>query len=241
MQGGSMMRILLIEDHREIAAALETALALEYQITLAETGQLGLRYAKQYEFDAILLDLNLPDMPGLSVCEKLRAEGCLLPIIILSAESQVLSKIKLLDAGADDYLTKPFSLGELKARIRALSRTPRTTQIDQKILEAGELHLNTVNREALRGGQTIRLRRKEFAILECLMRHQGTTVSRQALGNYVWPDGSGPWTNSIDVHIKYLRDKIDRPFKKPLIQTVHGLGYRLAVPTKRVGDQGRDA
>lgn len=235
------MKILLIEDDREIAAALRQATALEYQITLASTGQIGLRYATAGEFDVVLLDLNLPDMPGLQVCERLREAGCTLPILILSAESQVLSKIKLLDAGADDYLTKPFSLGELKARIRVLNRGDRAGRVDHKLLRLGDLQLNTINREVTRAGQPIRLRRKEFALLECLMRHPGVPVSRQMLSNAAWPDGGGPWTNTIDVHIKYLRDKIDKPFDEHLIQTVHGIGYRLAIVSKPGGRNRRDA
>ncbi|HVX24455.1 MAG TPA: response regulator transcription factor [Candidatus Saccharimonadales bacterium] len=227
-----MMRLLLIEDDREIATALSQALTLDHALTLAETGLGGLDAAKTQVFDAILLDLNLPDMSGLHVCERLRANGCQAPIIVLSAEMQVMSKIRLLDAGADDYLTKPFSLGELKARLRALRRQERGHWQNDRLLQVADLTFDTVSYTVQRRGKVIKLRRKELLLLECLMRQPGVVLTRTQLGNYAW-QGDGPWTNTIDVHIKYLRDKIDRPFDQALIQTVHGLGYKIDTPPAR--------
>jgi two-component system OmpR family response regulator len=228
MRGGSMMKLLLIEDNRDIALAFRQVLATGYSITLAENGRFGLKHARNDSYDIIILDLNLPDMAGLDVCEELRAGGCDTPILILTGESKVITKIRLLDAGADDYLTKPFSLGELKARLRVLKRRGHQEPTAPKQLVVGELTLDKDSHQVSRDGQAIQLRRKEFALLECLMLHAGSVVSRSLLGNYAWQGADTPWTNTIDVHVKHLRDKIDRPFGRPLIQTVHGLGYKLS-------------
>jgi two-component system OmpR family response regulator len=147
--------------------------------------------------------------------------------LILSGESKVMSKISLLDAGADDYLTKPFSLGELKARLRVVTRRIGGQKDSNQRLTSDCLVLDIDTRKVERDGQIIPLRRKEFALLECLMQHAGTVVSRDILTSYAWHANEHPWTNTVDVHIKYLRDKIDRPFDRPLIKTVHGLGYKL--------------
>jgi len=149
------------------------------------------------------------------------------PILILSGETKVLSKVTLLDAGADDYLTKPFSLGELKARLRVLTRRSESSRPKQHQLKTADLTLDSDTHHVTRAGQLIKLRRKEFAMLECLMQHAGSVVTRDILTNYAWRENEDAWTNTIDVHIKYLRDKIDRPFTTPLIKTVHGFGYKL--------------
>lgn len=221
------MRLLLIEDSREIASALSQVLAVNYTVTRAETGLSGLKHAQNKTYDMIILDLNLPDIPGLQVCERLRSGGCITPILVLTGEGGVMNKIRLLDAGADDYLTKPFSLGELKARLRVLQRRDQQLPLAQPRLSIGGLTLDKNKQQVEREGQIIQLRRKEFALLECLMRHADTVVTRSALGNYAWQGADTPWTNTIDVHIKHLRDKVDRPFERPLIHTVHGLGYKF--------------
>jgi two-component system OmpR family response regulator len=224
------MKVLLIEDDRGIALALSQALATTHHVALAEIGRDGVRLAQQEQYDVIILDLNLPDMAGLDVCEEIRGHGNKVPILILSGESQVLSKIKLLDAGADDYLTKPFSLGELKARLRVLARTNPARDTQLRVLQVADLVLDTGQHAVKRAEQSITLRRKEFLLLECLMRRAGSVVSRATLGEYAWPNGETPWANTIDVHIKYLRDKVDRPFDGQLIQTVHGVGYKIETP-----------
>lgn len=221
-----MTELLFIEDGREMALALMQALATSHRITHIETGLEGIEAALTGAFDAILLDLALPDMEGIQVCEALRAAGCATPLIVLTNESHVLTKIKLLDAGANDYVTKPFSLGELKARIRAAQRSSYNLMPRDK-LSVGNLTLDIGSYQATRDGQTIQLRRKEFALLECLMRHAGTVVTRTALSSHAWHGTESPWANTIDVHMKYLRDKIDKPFTEPLIRTVHGLGYKI--------------
>ncbi|MGC1176600.1 MAG: response regulator transcription factor [Candidatus Saccharimonadales bacterium] len=226
------MKLLLIEDDRNITLALRQALAAEHVVDIAADGADGLFKAATRNYGLIILDLQLPDIPGLKVCERLRAQDFSGPILVLSGEAKVISKIGLLDAGADDYLTKPFSLGELKARLRVLSRrTGTSTSSNSNRLTVGDLTLDRDKYQVERGGQTIKLRRKEFALLECLMQHAGTVVTRDILGSYAWRDNEDPWTNTIDVHIKYLRDKIDRPFGSNLIRTVHGLGYTLDITT----------
>lgn len=224
-----MLKILLIEDDRGIATALVQALN-DYEVVVAETGQDGLALALDDSYALAILDLNLPDITGLDVCKQLRLHSSTLPILILSSEARVLSKINLLEAGADDYLTKPFSLGELKVRIRALLRRNGKLIFKRGRLSVEDLSLDSERHRVERAGQTIRLRRKEFALLECLMQQPGSVVSRQTLTSYAWQSSEDPWANTVDVHIKYLRDKIDRPFSNPLIKTVHGLGYKLEAP-----------
>lgn len=227
MQTDKTIKLLLIEDDREISGALSEVLAPSYEVTLAATGKSGLEQARKGKYNLLVLDLNLPDINGLEICQQLREEGWKLPILILTGQGKVMDKIRLLDAGADDYLTKPFSLGELKARLRVLRRRTNQPDVEAEFLSVGELNLDRTRHIVRRSGQRINLRRKEFALLECLMLHAGTVVSRTILGNYAWQDNEKPWTNTIDVHIKHLRDKVDRPFGQPLIHTVHGLGYRI--------------
>jgi two-component system, OmpR family, response regulator ArlR len=222
--------ILLIEDNRSIASALCEALSTSYLIEPAFSAKSGLYRADVSQFDLVLLDLQLPDMNGLEVCQLMRERGMTVPIIIISAEGKVLSKINLLDAGADDYLTKPFSLGELKARIRAALRSQTVSahnQTTKVIFQVGDLQLDQAKHEIVRDNALIQLRKKEFQLLECLMMNAGNVVTRQQLVDFAWPGPDKPWANTIDVHIKFLRDKIDRDHEVKLIQTVHGVGYRL--------------
>lgn len=225
------MNLLLIEDDINISLALAQALSDIYRVERATNGLSGIQKATAGKPDIILLDLHLPDMHGLQICKAIRSGGFNGPLIILTAENKALSKIQLLDAGADDYITKPFSVGELKARLRVLQR--RKTKIEPfnaQRLTIEDLTLDRSTHTVERAGKSIVLRRKEFALLECLMEHAGTVVTRDALGSHAWRENEDPWTNTIDVHIKYLRDKIDRPYVRPLIKTVHGLGYKLEVP-----------
>lgn len=222
-------RILVIEDEPGIALALYKALRdASYQVDTAKSGTSGLRKVAAKKFDVVLLDLGLPDMSGLTICKQLRDEGLRAPIIVLTAESSVRTKVSLFDAGANDYITKPFSIEELQARIRAcLRQIPK--EPTQARLTVGDLTLNSATRSVERGGLIIPLRRKEFAILEYLMLHPSTAVTRASLFNYAWDRNEEGWTNTIDVHIKHLRDKVDRPFSTRLIKTVHGVGYKLDI------------
>lgn len=221
------IKVLLVEDDRSIAGAIAQALREDYDIDIASSGKLALYKSDTEEYRAILLDLNLPDVSGIIVCQQLRERGVSAPILILSAESKVLTKINLLDAGANDYLTKPFSLGELKARLRVLARSNTQSSQRSTKLSVGDLNMDRRTFKVERNGIEIELRRKEFALLECLMEHAGTVVTRDMLIQSVWHASDELWTNTVDVHIKHLRDKIERPFGDRLIHTVHGLGYKI--------------
>jgi len=225
-----MINILLVEDNRSVAMALRQATTLDYDLTLAQTGLSGLKLSLENNYDAIILDLNLPDISGLEVCQQLRSAGDTTPILILSGEDKIMSKINLLDAGANDYLTKPFSVGELKVRLRVLLRDNQSLPTPLQILQVGDLLLDPNRHSVEREGQIIELRKKEFLILECLMTNAGKAVSRTTLGNYAWDKGGTPWTNTIDVHIKHLRDKVDRAFAEPMIRTIHSVGYKIDPP-----------
>jgi DNA-binding response OmpR family regulator len=220
-------KVLLVEDDSSIAGALAQALRSEYDIDVAATGKLALYKTDSDDYEIIVLDLHLPDISGINVCQQLRERGVNAPILILSGEAKVMTKISLLDAGANDYLTKPVSLGELKARLRAIHRfTPKTKALP-RLLQVDDLIMDRQAQSVTRAGQPIYLRRKEFTLLECLMEHVGSVVTRDALNRYVWPGNNALWTNTVDVHVKHLRDKIDRPYGSRLIRTVHGLGYKI--------------
>lgn len=226
-----LLKILLVEDDHGIAMALAHALRATYYVEAVSTGKAAIYKTDFDDFDLIILDLNLPDISGLAVCQQLRERGITAQILVLSGESRVLTKIHLLDAGANDYLTKPFSLGELKARLRNLSRHTAQPIKPLTPLIVGDLSLDRYSYQARRAGVLIPLRPKEFALLECLMERAGTVVSRHTLMRSVWQGADELWTNTVEVHIKHLRDKIDRPFNEPLIKTVHGIGYKLEIPS----------
>jgi two-component system OmpR family response regulator len=227
----SLPKILLIEDDRSIANALAHALKSTYDVDGASDGRVALHKIYSEHFDLIVLDPDLPDIPGIVICQQLRARGLWTPILILSGDNKTLTKISLLDAGANDYLAKPFSLGEFNARLRVLLRgAKQQQQLTIPMPRALNAHGLVMDRQSYgvsRDGITIALRRKEFDILEYLLQHVGHVVTREALSRYLWPDSDSRWTNTVTVHIKSLRDKIDRPFDQSLIQTVHGRGYKL--------------
>jgi DNA-binding response OmpR family regulator len=225
----ALPKILLVEDDRYIASTLVQTLSSTYQVDVALSGKSGLYKTDSEVYDIVILDLNLPDISGQDVCQQLRHRGIKAPILILSGNVKVISKINLLDAGANDYLTKPFSLGELKARLKALLRSKQAPVWPAMHLEVSGITLNRRNYSVSRNGVELQLRRKEFELLECLMEQAGNVVSRQDLIDRVWQGFYDSITNTLDVHIKYLRDKLDRPFDKPLIATVHGRGYMLRI------------
>lgn len=220
------MRLLLIEDNKRVATALRETLRGSYAVDVEYSGKSALNNMNITHYDVILLDLGLPDINGKQVCEELRARKITSPVIVVTGEDATATKVDVLDCGADDYLTKPFSAEELKARIRAVMRR-HNPQSTPSILVVGELELDPAARTATRSGKELKLRRKEFDLLEYLMRNPGRTLTRQMIIDHVWDSGDGLWTNAVDVHIKYLRDKIDRPFGSQLIKTVHGVGYKL--------------
>jgi len=224
------MRILVVEDEHKIANALKKGLEQEsYAVDVCYTGQDGLDMAETEEYDLLILDLMLPEVDGITITKTLREHKNHTSILILTAKGDISEKIVGLDSGADDYLTKPFSFEELLARVRALSRRPRT--VLSSTLTVGDLSLDPATFEVKRGSQEITLSSKEFSLLEYLMRNSGKIVSKDKIINHVWDYDSDVLPNTVEVYIKYLRNKIDKPFprSKPLIQTVRGFGYKLAI------------
>lgn len=221
------MKILLIEDNKKLAESLEDFLKDSYQVTNAPTAAEGLELAKTHNYDLIVLDLGLPDIPGEDVCRQLRRDEVTTPILVLTAVDDVESKVLLFKCGADDYLTKPFKSVELQARLQALLRRGHFDPEAGYTLKVASLRLDPVSREVERSGKRLKLRRKEFDILEYLVRNQGKVVTRSMILNNIWDGETNSWNNTVTVHIKCLRDKVDRPFKDKLIKTVYGLGYTI--------------
>lgn len=223
------MRILVIEDEHKIANAIKKGLEQEaFSVDLAYDGEAGFDLAATEDYDVIILDLLLPKMAGLKICQKLRKEENIhTPIIMLTAKGQLDDKVNGLNAGADDYLVKPFAFAELLARIRALSRRPRQTLSPK--LQVGDLTLDTLNFQVKRGNRTLNLSKKEFALLEYLIRHKEEILTKEQIISHVWDYEADILPNTVEVYIGYLRKKIDRPFKNktPLIQTVRGFGYKI--------------
>lgn len=222
------MRILLVEDSKEIINFLKPSLEAEhFAVDVAEDGEKGSFLGRTNDYDLIILDIILPKKSGLEVCREIREKGKTAPIIVLSVKSETVTKVELLNAGADDYLIKPFSLEELLARIRALLRRPK--QIKGDILEIDDLILDTKRCSVKRGKKEIHLTRKEFMLLEYLLRNMGIVLSRGMIMEHVWDMNVDPFSNTIESHILSLRRKMDFPGKKKLIHTVSGRGYKLDV------------
>ena len=222
------MKLLIIEDEHIIATSLKKGLEQEhYTVDLAFDGLTGFDLAASSDYDLILLDLMLPKLDGLTLCQRLRSDNNHTPILMLTAKNQLEDKIKGLNSGADDYLTKPFAFEELLARIRALSRRPQKT--NGKILTIGNLSLNTSTFEVKRGDKLIQLSNKEYSLLECFLRHPHQILNKDQLIQYVWSYESDILPNTVEVYIRNLRQKIDLPFKKEpsLIKTIRGFGYKI--------------
>lgn len=221
------MRILLVEDEKKMASFIERGLKEEgYAVDIASDGEEGWEHVSANEYDVIILDLLLPRISGLALCEKIRRAGSRVPILMVTARDSVQDKIRGLDQGADDYLTKPFSFEELLARVRALSRRPRELQ-EESELRAGDLCFNLLTRRVSIGKNEVTLSQKEFALLEYLMKHKGEVVSRTQIAEHVWDLHFDPMSNTIDVYINFLRRKIDGQRTSSRIETVRGAGYRL--------------
>lgn len=224
-----VMRVLVIEDEQKMADLIKRGLEEEgMEVTAAYDGESGLEMAKSGNYDLIILDLGLPGRDGLEVSRLMREAELKTPILILTAQDSTEMKVKGLDSGADDYLTKPFAFAEMLARIRALLR--RTMTEDTTKIQIGDLSLNLINRRAARGGAEVQLTNKEFALLEFFMRHPDEILSRETLSEKVWEETFDTLTNVIDVYINYLRNKIDRQFEPKLIHTVRGIGYMFKTP-----------
>ena len=220
------MRILVVEDELKMASLLRRGLQEEgHAVDLARTGDDAIWMARAAEYDAVVLDLMLPGLDGIEVCRQLRDGGVWAPVLMLTARDGVEDRVAGLDAGADDYLPKPFSFAELLARLRALVR--RGAGERPAVLEVGDLRLDPATRRAWRGEVEVSLSAKEFALLEAFMRRPGDVLSRYQLLEHAWDYGYENRSNVVDVYVRYLRDKVDRPFGRASIETVRGVGYRL--------------
>jgi DNA-binding response OmpR family regulator len=224
------MRVLVIEDDQEAARLLARGLREEgWVVDVAHSGETGDEMASVNSYDAIVLDWLLPDREGIAVCRSLRASGLHVPILLLTARDAVEDRVLGLNAGADDYLPKPFAFAELLARLHALLRRSELTR--PVLLTVGDLTLDPKSHVVTRGGAPISLTPREYALLETLMRRAGEVVSRVHLGESVWESDLDSLTNLVDVHISHLRRKVDRSGAPPLIHTVRGYGYRLGPPS----------
>jgi two-component system, OmpR family, response regulator len=220
------MRVLVVDDEAKLANLLQRRLRREgIGVDVAGSGEAALARATATAYDAIVLDLMLPGVDGFETCRRLRAEGVWSPTLMLSARNEVDDRVRGLDSGADDYLTKPFALEELLARLRALTR--RGAPPRPAVLEVGDLRLDPAGRRAWRGELELALTSREFSLLETLMRHPDEVLSRFDLLEHVWDQSYENRSNVIEVYIGYLRDKLDRPFGRRSLETVRGAGYRL--------------
>lgn len=220
------MKILVVEDEHRIAQAIRQGLMQEgYAVDLAFDGEEGYRFAKEDEYDVIVMDVMMPGLSGTEVTKKLRADGIHTPILLLTAKSLSRDVVSGLDAGADDYLAKPFSFDVLLARIRALLRRP--AEAIDTILKVDGLELDLIRRTAIRDGKDLHLSSKEYAILEYLLRNKGRILSKNTIISHVWDFDADVLPNNVEVFITYLRGKIEKPFpgKRRIIETVRGFGY----------------
>jgi len=221
------MRALVVEDERRLAAGLRNGLEAEgFAVDVALDGTDGLWMAREHPYDAIVLDIMLPGVNGYRICETLRREGIWTPILMLTAKGGEWDEVEALDTGADDYLTKPFSYAVLVARLRALLR--RGAPQRPAVLEAGDLRLDPSARRASRGDVEVELTPREFALLEFLLRRRGEVVSKREILEHVWDYDFEGDPNIVEVYVRRLRNKLDRPFERDTIQTIRGAGYRLA-------------
>ncbi len=220
------MRILLIEDERDLAAALKKGLEEQgYGVDVAYDGEEGVYICENFPADVIVLDRMLPKMDGLSILNRMRKQGIKTPVLLLTARDALSDKIKGLDAGADDYLTKPFEFGELLARIRALLR--RKTEVKEAVIRIADLEIDTAGHQVRRNGAEIGLSAREYAILEYLAYHKDSVVTRTRLVEHVYDENFNWDSNIVNVYINHLRNKIDRGFDRKLIHTIRGVGYML--------------
>jgi two-component system, OmpR family, response regulator len=220
------VRVLLVEDDVRMGAAIGRALRAEgIVVDVATRGEDAVALARAIELDAVVLDVGLPDLDGFEVCRRLRADAVWVPIIMLTARDAVADRVRGLDEGADDYLTKPFSLAELLARLRALAR--RRPVERPAVLEVGELRMDPATRQVWRGHVEVELSAREFALLEAFMRRPGHVLTQAQLLDAAWDMAYEQRSNVVEVYVRYLREKLDRPFGARSLETVRGMGYRL--------------
>ncbi len=220
------MRVLVVEDDVKMASVLKRGLEVEgYAVDVVATGEDALWAGSELPYDAVVLDAMIPAPDGFDVCRRLREAGRWMPVIMLTARDAVEDRVRGLDAGADDYLAKPFAFAELFARLRALLR--RDSSERPAVLRAGDLALDPSTKTVSRGDSEVSLSAKELSLLEFLMRHKGEVLSRTAILDHVWDFAYDGTSNVVDVYVRYLREKIDRPYGRHAIETVRGSGYRL--------------
>ncbi len=221
------MRILVVEDEQRLGRLLRRSLeAVRHVVDVATDGETGLAAARDGEYDVIILDLGLPDVDGVEVCRRLRAARVGTPILMLTARDEIEDRVHGLDAGADDYVGKPFALSELLARVRALSRRPQPEETTGE-LRLADLRLDVAGRRAWRGNRPLTLSAKEFALLEFMLRHAGQVLTRQQIVEQVWRYDFDGLDTIVDTYIHYLRDKVDANAAPRLVRTVRGVGYVL--------------
>jgi len=222
------MHILVVEDEQRLAYLLRRVLLEErHTVDLAHEGHTGLNLALSDTYDVVVLDVMLPAIDGIEICRQMRAEHIMTPVLILTARGAIEDRVTGLNVGADDYLTKPFAMEELLARINALLRRRDRRFDETPQLSVGDLALDLVRHEARRSGRVIDLTAKEFALLEYLMRHPGQVLTRTQITDAVWRYDLEALSNVVDIYIHYLREKIDQGFSRPLIKTVRGVGYKI--------------
>ncbi|MFN2545285.1 MAG: response regulator transcription factor [Actinomycetota bacterium] len=223
------MRILLVEDEIKMARAIRRGLEQEgYAVDVVNGGEEAVFQATENDYDALILDVMLPGLDGFEVCHALRGRGRWAPVVMLTARDAVEDRIRGLDVGADDYLVKPFAFGELLARLRALIR--RGAQERPTVLEVEDVELDPAAHRVSRAGLHVELSAREFALLEYLMRHSGRVLTRRQILEHVWDYNYDGLSNVVDVYVGYLRKKIERPFGRPIIRTVRGVGYAIGGP-----------
>jgi DNA-binding response OmpR family regulator len=220
------MKLLLVEDNKRLAERISYHLRKSYTVDVVESGEDALEKVQSVAYGVILLDLGLPGMSGLEVCKNMRRLKVDNPILVLTGNSEMTDRISLLNAGADDYVTKPFNTDELRARIAAVGRRQTRSHI-RSIIEYRDLRIDVDQHKVSRLGIDIVLRRKEFDILEYLIINRGRIMTRSMIMDHVWSSHTNSWTSTVDVHIKHLRDKVDRPFEHAYIKTAYGLGYKI--------------
>ena len=219
------MRVLVVEDDRKVASFIQTGLMQEgYSVDVLNDGEDAGEQARVIDYDAVVLDLMLPGRSGFQVLRDIRARKSSLPVIVLTAKDSLEERVTGLDAGADDYMTKPFALAELSARLRALLRRGSTRE---SVLRVADLEMDTIHRKVKRAGTAIDLKPKEYALLEFLMRHADRPLTKTLIIEHVWDIHFDSISNVVEVHINSLRNKIDKGFAVPLIHTVRGVGYVL--------------
>lgn len=222
------MRILVVEDEHKIARSIKKGLEQEsIAVDISFTGQEGYDLASSEDYDLLILDIMLPEMDGIEICKKLREDGIHTPILMLTARGQVADRVSGLDAGADDYLSKPFAFEELLARVRALSRRPQKAL--NNVLKVSDLVLDIVKKEVRRQDKLIQLSSREYSLLEYLIRNSDQTLSKEQIINHVWDYDSDVLPNTVEVYVGYLRNKIDKSFlnSQSLIHTIRGFGYKI--------------